>query len=805
MPGSGRVRAGASALPPPLAPGPTPAYRPGRTPAGDANGNEGMRTRVPVMMGGLARCSTGPVFAPVLAFAFTLILAATAAAAQEPVPADTTHAPTPSPRPLDGEEAPTGPEVESVTFQGVESLDVDLLENAIATEATRCRSPLFFLFCALGFDFALEEHYLDRQELANDVERIELLYESWGFPDATAEARVEPEAGADEVDVTFTVREGEPIRVASIEIRGLNSIQPPVELPEPLPLEVGDLYALPLLDSLQNLILRAFSERGRPYARIEIGGSVNEAARTADLIIDIEPGPEVVFGETTILVEAPLDEEVVRERLAYEPGEPISLTAVEETQREIYALPIVERVVFEPVGLEEGATVVEPRITVETGRTSAVQVEGTVSSTDCLELAGFWRSRYFLGGPRLFSLGAGVGNLFAEQLGDFPCTGVEDDEGLTDDFTDLNYFVQADLQQPWPGHPHTTLLFSGYYVRETSPRVYVRRGYGGSAGIARQFRPDLTGAIQYSPSRNELSAADIFFCATYGACTGDELDDLTDLTWLSPVEAFVLWTPEGPPIQVRPPRAGERWRRWVRAGVEGAALFTGSEYEYFRTIDEAGATRILGERSELALHSRVGLLFGEEGLPPQVRLYSGGVNTVRGVPQNLLGPKVLVTAPGRLANLGCNLEPGGCPAGLVVDPDEVAVRPTGGELLFEANVETRRWLNDAIQMAAFADLGVLARDPWGRDDDALAPDNFSALITPGIGVRLLTGLGPIRIDLAYDPSGEQTIPLLTRDPDTGDLVILGDVVYDPYRWDDPDFFTELWRRLQLQVAIGQPF
>ncbi len=740
-----------------------------------------------------------------LAFALALALAAEPAMAQEPVPPDTTPAPTPAPIPLDGaEEAPTGPEVTDVRFEGVNALDTDLLRDAIATQATECRSPFFFLFCALGFGFAQEEHYLDRAELERDVERIELLYESWGFPDAAVEARVEPEDG-DEVEVVFTVREGEPIVVSALQIRGLNALQPPVELPETLPLEVGDPYALPLLDSLQSVILRAFAERGRPYAQLEIGGDVNEAARTARLAIDIDPGPEVVFGETTIITERPLDEEVVRERLAWEPGEPISPSAIEETQRSLYALPIVERVVIEPVGLEEGATIIEPRITVETGRTSAIQLEGTVSSTECLEIAGFWRSRYFLGGPRLFSLGVGVGNLFADQLSGFPCTGVDDDEaGITDDFSDLNYFVQADLRQPWPGHPRTALLLSGYFVRETAPRVYVRRGYGGAVGIAREFRPELTGAAQYSPSRNELSSADIFFCATYGACSDEQLDELTELTWLSPLEAFLLWTPEGPPIQVRPPEPGERWRRWARVGLEGAALFTGSEYDYFRTLDEAGATRILSERSELALHTRIGLLAGQDELPPQVRLYSGGMNTVRGVPQNFLGPKVLVTGTSGLAALGCTLEPGGCPAGLVVDPDEVAVRPTGGELLFEGNVEGRHWLTNTLQLAAFADLGVIARDPWGSAD-ALIGENWSALVTPGIGVRILTGLGPIRIDLGYDPSGARTIPLFTRDPETGDLVILGDVVYDPYEWDDPGFFSELWRRLQLQVAIGQPF
>lgn len=729
---------------------------------------------------------------PALLFVLLAIAAPSAVLAQEPVPVDT---------------AARGPEVESLRFEGAESLDEELLEAAIVTRETECKSPLFFLFCALGFGWAQERHDLDRSELPRDVERLELLYEAWGFPDAEVEVAVEPEdEGADEVDVVFRIREGEPIRVASLEIRGLDALDPPVELPRPLPLEVGDPYALPLLDSTQLVIQRAFAERGHPYAELEIGGDIDEPARVVRLEVTIDPGPAAVFGEPVIVVEPPIDEDVVVERLAFRPGDPARPSSLEETERRLYALPIVERVVVEPLGVDTGAAVITPRITVSAGRVQAIQAEGTVSSTECLELAAFWRNRYFLGRPRLFSLGAGVSNLFAAQLdGGFPCTSTADDED-DDDFRELDFFVEADLRQPWPGSPRTAILLSGFYARETSPRVFVRRGYGGVVGLAREFRPELTGAVQYSPQRNELRGADIYFCAVFGVCSAEGLDELTGPTWLSPVELFGIWTPEGPPIVIRPPGAGGRWRRWVRAGVEGAGPFTGSEYDYARTLSEGGLARVIGERAELAGRTRVGLLFGaSDVLPPQVRFFSGGVNTVRGVAQNLLGPKILVTSPGRVEELGCTLAPDGCPPGLTVDPDLVSVRPTGGDLVFEANLEGRYWLTNSFQGVVFVDFGLLAPDAFGTAGDGVAADDLATLVTPGIGIRLLTGLGPIRIDLAYDPSSPELIPLLVRDTVTDGIVDLGSVRYAPFTHDRPGFLTELWRRLQLQVAIGQPF
>lgn len=696
-------------------------------------------------------------------------------------------------------EAPTGPEVVEVRFPGAESLDEDRLEAAIETRATRCRSPLFFLFCAVGAGWALERAYLDTAVVAEDVERLETLYELWGYPDAEVTARVVPR-GRDEVAVEFAVVEGEPIRVASLEIVGLDLLDPPVDLPEPLPLEPGDVYALPMLDSLREVVVLAFAERGRPYAQVEFGGDVDVQTRSAALVLTVSPGPAVVFGPAVIEPEPPIEESVVRERLAFEPGEPFRISALRESERSLYQLPVVERVIITPQGLEAGDTVVTPRVQVESRQVQAFQVEGTISSTDCLEAAVFWVNRYFLGGPRVFTLGVGFANLLANFFdGDFPCSDTGEGE-----FADPDYFVQADLRQPWPGHPRTALLLSAFFTRESAPNVYVQRGYGGRIGVAREFRPELTGSVQYAPQRNELKAAEIYFCGTYGVCEPAALDDLTDFKWYAPVEALVIWTPTGVPIQLRRAEPGERWRQWVRAGAEGAAAFTASDYEYVRGIGEAARTRLFGSTFELAGRTRVGILAGEEILPPQVRLYSGGVSTVRGVAQNLLGPKALVTSPELALAEGCELVTLGCPAGTVVDPDDVSPRPTGGDLLLEANLEGRVWVSNTVQFAAFVDFGMLRRDALAVGD-AFVVDASESLVTPGIGVRILTGLGPVRIDLGYDPSGARTYPLITRDPETGDLIVLGNVVYDPFEFDDPSGFTEFVRRLQLHVAIGQPF
>ncbi len=708
------------------------------------------------------------------------------------------------PRPLAAQETPVpvepprGPEVVSLRFEGAEALSERQLSDAIVTRSTRCKSPLYFLFCLVGAGWAQDRAYLDPENIPADEERLRLLYEAWGYPDATVGGRVVPR-GDDRVEVVFTILEGAPIRVASLEVRGLESLSPPVRLAEPLPLRPGDVYALPMLAELERRIRLAFAERGHPYAQVEIAGSVDEVARTAALVLTVEPGPAAIFGEATVVPERPIRESTVRERVAFRPGDPFRPSALESTERALYQLPIVERVVIEPIGLERGDTVITPRIVVEPRRRRAFQVEGTISSTDCLELAVFAADRYFLGGPRLFGLGVGFSNLLANTLDEgFPCTSTG-----TGAYANPNYFVEAELRQPWPGTPETSILARGYFSRESTPQVYIQRGYGGQLGVAREFRPDLVGSLLYSPSRNELRAADVYYCGNFGICDEAVIDTLTDLHWTAPVDLLLSWTPGGPPLTSRPV-AGERWRPWIRAGLAGAAAFTGSQYDYLRGIGEGAATRFYGDRFEVAYRSRLGLVAGQRVLPPQTRLYSGGANTVRGVAQNLLGPKVLLTSTEDLAALGCVLEPDGCPAGLVVDPDLVSARALGGRAVTEANVEGRVWLGQRLQLAGFADFGSVWRDVFGNDITLGGPTS-EALITPGIGVRILTGMGPIRLDVAYDPSGNKRYPLLVRDPLTDQLVLLGEVVYNPFTFDDPSWLTEFWRRLQLQVAIGQPF
>jgi outer membrane translocation and assembly module TamA len=235
--------------------------------------------------------------------------------------------------------------------------------------------------------------------------------------------------------------------------------------------------------------------------------------------------------------------------------------------------------------------------------------------------------------------------------------------------------------------------------------------------------------------------------------------------------------------------------------LEAAGGATGSSYGFARGLAEATGTRTLGRTAELAARVRLGAVTGDDVLPPQLRLYSGGAGTVRGVEQNLVGPKVLVAGGDTLAGALCAPADRTCDDIDAIDPDVVTVRPTGGDRVIEGNLEGRLWLTDSFQLAAFLDYGSVTRTTGSAA--ALGPRS-EARLTPGIGLRLIADIGPIRVDLGYDPAGARVYPVLAADADGG-VAHIGNARFDPYNRGAPGFWRELGRRLQLHMAIGQAF
>jgi outer membrane protein assembly factor BamA len=164
-------------------------------------------------------------------------------------------------------------------------------------------------------------------------------------------------------------------------------------------------------------------------------------------------------------------------------------------------------------------------------------------------------------------------------------------------------------------------------------------------------------------------------------------------------------------------------------------------------------------------------------VPPEQRFYAGGSNDVRGYGRNELGPLVYVVPRSALID------------DATIDPDSLElVRPaaTGGNRIGIANLEMRLpmpFLGDRFRLGAFVDAGAL----WNGGEPA------RIRVTPGVGLRVTSPVGPIRLDVAWNHYRLESGPVYSA-TDAGDLI---QVV---------DRFTGNRRRSwNVNFSIGQAF
>lgn len=675
--------------------------------------------------------------------------------------------------------------VEDIEFVGVRAVDEAVLRAAIETRESTCGSPFYAVFCGLGdADWAEARAFLDTAALRRDEEAIGAAYAAWGYPAATARAALDT-LGDGDVRVRFEVAEGTPVRVRRVVLRGTESI--PALTAASLPIGPGDVYALPRIAAAQRTVARRFGERGHAFVSVNAPPQPVEGGM-ADVVIEVVPGPRAVFGPTTVTAEAPLRRDDVRRRLPYRPGERFSPALLEHAAERLYGLPIVDSVEIRPASVTWSDSVVETFIAVGTGKAARYGLEGVVGSSRCVGAQGTLSHAYALGAPRVITLSASAFNLLASEL----CGRDE-----TGEFTEPAYTVRASLAQPvgrgsW-------LLLEGAVLREAAASAYVRRGWQARIGVVRELARGVNGTLAFAPERSDDRAGAAFFCAVYGRCGADAAEEAS---MLAPVEARLEWAPPRARAALGPPPPGPSWLapdgpRWVPSlhlSVSAAGAATGSDHTFVRALLEGSATRLVSARVQVGARARAGVLAGAgKTLPPQLRLFGGGPGGVRGVPVNLLGPRILIlrdTLP--LCDDTAVCAPPGA--------GDVYVRAAGGDLLAEGSVEARVWATRGLQLAAFVDAGAVRTRGGGAGGMGTRTES---IVTPGVGVLAITPAGPIRVDLAYNPSRPGEYPLLIRDPD-GRYRSLGTAEYNPFS-EDGGAWTRFRRRLQLQLSMGTPF
>jgi hypothetical protein len=151
------------------------------------------------------------------------------------------------------------PKVSDVRLEGVRSVDRGDLADALATKESGCASFVVRPICLFTKSSLVYEHrYLDRPELARDVVRIMVYYYRRGWRDVAVDTTVARD-GANQVKVTFTVREGLPTRVATMTVDDPTGAIPERRLRRLVRPNPGDPLDLLQLDSTWRCATRTSS------------------------------------------------------------------------------------------------------------------------------------------------------------------------------------------------------------------------------------------------------------------------------------------------------------------------------------------------------------------------------------------------------------------------------------------------------------------------------------------------------------------------------------------------------------------
>jgi outer membrane protein assembly factor BamA len=281
----------------------------------------------------------------------------------------------------------------------------------------------------------------------------------------------------------------------------------------------------------------------------------------------------------------------------------------------------------------------------------------------------------------------------------------------------------------------------------------------------------------------------------------------------------------------------------VSADYEIAGPASLSDFSYQRMAGSFSSYRRVSPNVVVASRIRGGLVVpgvfrftqggepeGAEIVHPEKRFFSGGANSVRGFGQNQLGERNLTTGVERLITA-----PSGqaavctpesvidltCDASPIGDNGFDRPVPVGGTLVAEANLEARVRSWGSSQFAFFLDMGQV----WNEASDFRLRD---LEVTPGVGFRLITPIGPVRLDVGYQlressplqvitdqirplaPEDDPTQLRVIESPDgrewvvTETLALLGPAVLFPTE-DGGSLPALSFRRFQFHFTIGQAF
>lgn len=686
---------------------------------------------------------------------------------------------------------PAGRTVTSIAFRGNHALDDETLSEAIATSASgwAYRVPLL-KHLGLG-----QRRVFDELEFRRDVVRLQILYRLHGFFEARIDTAVNRTPTT--VAILFRITEGPPVIVDSLAVRGLDGVLDARRLAARLPLTVGEPFDRMLFDASADSIVQHVRDQGYPFVAVYRNYAVSRATRTATVEYEVSPGPRARVAEIRITGNRGVSAHTIRRALAVRPGDWFSQSALYDSQRSLYEMDLFRYV---SVGIAQDSTVngadslVRLVVQVSEGPRARLRAGIGYGTIDCLRSQATFSTGDFLGGGRRLDLAGKVSKLGVGSPTDWGLAGSLCSALAGDPFSArVNYLVSATFTQPAVFNRRSTLTLTPFGERRSEYKAFERNGIGGSLGMSFGTGRSSVLTLSYRLTYGSTTADAAVFCIYFDRCDPATVRVLEERRRQAALSLSMVRNTQDSPLE---PTTGSV----LSLEVTHASPLVGSDslITYNKAVAEGTWYGKLARGWVIAARLRGGAIRPGRSfvadtsirfVPPEERFYAGGPSSVRGFGRNEMGPVVYV-ADSML------LDPASgdsVPAGLRTSPvGSYAITLANLELRFPSPVWSSR-----LRLAAFVDAGEL----WSQTSRGLLPGGFK--ITPGVGMRLDTPLGPVRLDVAYNQYAPQQGPLYVVSADSTGARSRLSLERDAFA--GPSRGTAFLQRLQFQFSVGEAY
>ncbi len=532
----------------------------------------------------------------------------------------------------------------------------------------------------------------DEQKFRADITRIRNFYRSKGFLDARVTSRIEYSDDKTEMHLTVIIDEGPMYLVGEVTISGQLAF-PDEKLYFKTNTRPGDPFDMEKIREDVEAIRTLYYDRGYMNAEIDLTQRYNAATDRMDLAYNITAHDVVYVGMVNIVGNTRTKDKVIRRELRLYPGEQYEGEKLKRSKERIYNLGYFEDVYFDTSPTHR-KDVMDLTVSVKETKTGEFALGGGYSSVDAF--IGFvqLRQRNFdaLNFPSF--TGAGQDLTIRAELGSHRTNYLI---SWTDPWIfDFPYLFGFDLYRT----EHQRSGHTGY--------GYDEMRMGGSLRLGKEITDNLNTGLVYN--LEEVKISDIADNATDALRREVGSNYLSRLTWnvqydtrdnrFSPSKGFVTGT-----------------------SLENAGGFLGGDKDFYKFYAYGNYYYSIIEGIILELKGSGGIVqsYGQsDEVPIYERFFAGGARTIRGYKERGVGPR-----------------------------DRGTNTALGGEAMLIGNAEVSfPVFRNIVRGAVFFDIGNVWEEAHikhltGSKDDS----GFKS--GAGVGVRVRTPIGPVRLDWGY--------------------------------------------------------